>query len=60
VPNLAQGSLTMLGAYVVLAFANNAGATIWLAILLAIVTMFGVASPSNGSRFDGWPAGRSS
>ena len=42
VPNLAQGSLTMLGAYVVLAFANNAGAPIWLAILLAIVTMFGV------------------
>ncbi len=42
VPNLAQGSLTMLGAYVVLAFANNAGAPIWLAILLAIMTMFGV------------------
>jgi branched-chain amino acid transport system permease protein len=42
VPNLAQGSLTMLGAYVVLAFANNAGAPIWLAIGLAIVTMFGV------------------
>jgi branched-chain amino acid transport system permease protein len=32
----------MLGAYVVLAFANNAGAPIWLAIALAIVTMFGV------------------
>ena len=31
VPNLAQGSMTMLGAYVVLAFANNAGAPIWLA-----------------------------
>jgi branched-chain amino acid transport system permease protein len=42
VPNLAQGSMTMLGAYVVLAFANNAGAPIWLAIVLAIVTMFGV------------------
>ncbi len=42
VPNLAQGSMTMLGAYVVLAFANNAGAPIWLAILLAIVTMLGV------------------
>jgi branched-chain amino acid transport system permease protein len=42
VPNLAQGSLTMLGAYVVLAFANDAGAPIWLAIVLAIVTMFGV------------------
>ena len=42
VPNLAQGSMTMLGAYVVLAFANNAGALIWLAIPLAIVTMFGI------------------
>jgi branched-chain amino acid transport system permease protein len=42
VPNLAQGSMTMLGAYVVLAFTNNAGAPIWLAIPLAIVTMFGV------------------
>ena len=42
VPNLAQGSMTMLGAYVVLAFANNAKAPIWLAIVLAIVTMFGV------------------
>jgi branched-chain amino acid transport system permease protein len=42
VPNLAQGSMTMLGAYVVLAFANNAKAPIWLAIMLAIVTMFGV------------------
>lgn len=42
VPNLAQGSMTMLGAYVVLAFASNAGAPIWLAIVLAIMTMFGV------------------
>jgi branched-chain amino acid transport system permease protein len=42
VPNLAQGAMTMLGAYVVLAFANNAKAPIWLAIMLAIVTMFGV------------------
>ena len=40
VPNLAQGSMTMLAAYVVLAFANNAGAPIWAAISLAIVTMF--------------------
>jgi branched-chain amino acid transport system permease protein len=40
VPNLAQGSMTMLGAYVVLAFANNAGAPIWLAIPLAMLTMF--------------------
>jgi branched-chain amino acid transport system permease protein len=42
VPNLAQGSMTMLGAYVVLAFVNSAGAPIWLAIPLAIVTMFGI------------------
>jgi branched-chain amino acid transport system permease protein len=42
VPNLAQGAMTMLGAYVVLAFANNAKAPIWLAIALAIVTMFAV------------------
>jgi branched-chain amino acid transport system permease protein len=42
VPNLAQGSMTMLGAYVVLAFANNAKAPIWLAIVLAMVTMFGI------------------
>jgi branched-chain amino acid transport system permease protein len=42
VPNLAQGAMTMLGAYVVLAFANNARAPIWLAIVLAIVTMFAV------------------
>ncbi|SDH74623.1 MULTISPECIES: branched-chain amino acid ABC transporter permease [Bradyrhizobium] len=42
VPNLAQGAMTMLGAYVVLAFTNNAKAPIWLAIMLAIVTMFGV------------------
>src|ERR1700724_4655943 len=41
VPNLAQGAMTMLGAYVVLAFTNNAKAPIWLAIMLAIVTMFG-------------------
>src|SRR5580658_4749947 len=40
VPNLAQGAMTMMGAYIVLAFANNAGAPIWLAIVLGIVTMF--------------------
>jgi branched-chain amino acid transport system permease protein len=42
VPNLAQGSMTMLAAYIVLAFANNAGAPIWLAIVLAIMTMFAI------------------
>jgi len=40
VPNLAQGAMVMLGAYVVLAFANNAGAPLWLAIVLGIATMF--------------------
>ena len=42
VPNLAQGSMTMLAAYIVLAFTNNAGAPLWLAIVLTIVTMFGI------------------
>ncbi len=40
VPNLAQGALTMLGAYIVLAFAGNLGAPIWLAVPLAMATMF--------------------
>ena len=42
VPNLAQGSMTMLGAYIVLAYSSKFGVSIWLAIILAIVTMFGV------------------
>lgn len=42
VPNLAQGALTMVGAYVVLAFVQQAGLPIWLAIILAMVTMFGL------------------
>ncbi|MCP1337909.1 branched-chain amino acid ABC transporter permease [Futiania mangrovi] len=41
VPNLAQGALTMMGAYLVLAFAQQAGAPLWLAIPLAMVAMFG-------------------
>jgi len=40
VPNLAQGALTMLGAYVVLAFSNNMGLPLWVAIPLAVVIMF--------------------
>lgn len=40
VPNLAQGALTMVGAYMVLAFANGLGAPMWLAIPLAMVAMF--------------------
>ena len=40
VPNLAQGAMTMLGAYVVLAIAAGLGAPMWLAIPLAMGTMF--------------------
>jgi branched-chain amino acid transport system permease protein len=40
VPNLAQGALTMLGAYVVLAFSHNMGVPLWGAIPLAVVIMF--------------------
>ena len=42
VPNLAQGALTMVGAYVVLAFAHGAGLPMWAAIPLAMLTMMGV------------------
>lgn len=42
VPNLAQGALVMLGAYVVLAFANLLNLPIWGAILLGAGFMFGV------------------
>lgn len=41
VPNLAQGGLTMVGAYVVLALSHDAGLPLWLAIPLAAVIMFG-------------------
>ncbi len=40
VPNLAQGALTMLSAYLVLAFARNFEISMWVAIPLAMVTMF--------------------
>jgi branched-chain amino acid transport system permease protein len=40
VPNLAQGALTMLGAYVVLAWSDKLGLPMWAAIPLAMVTMF--------------------
>lgn len=40
VPNLAQGALVMLGAYVVLAFSNNLGWPLWIAIPLAVAVMF--------------------
>ncbi|HEX7436505.1 MAG TPA: branched-chain amino acid ABC transporter permease, partial [Caldimonas sp.] len=39
VPNLAQGALTMVGAYVVLGFVQGAGLSMWLAIPLAMLTM---------------------
>ena len=42
VPNLAQGALTMIGAYVVLAFANGVGLPMWAAIPLAMLTMMGL------------------
>ncbi len=40
VPNLAQGALVMVGAYVVLAFATTLKLPMWAAIPLAMVTMF--------------------
>jgi len=40
VPNLAQGALTMLGAYIVLAFSHNLGWSLWIAIPLSVVIMF--------------------
>jgi len=40
VPNLAQGAMTMLGGYVVLAIAGAFGAPLWVAIPLALGTMF--------------------
>ena len=42
VPNLAQGSMTMLGAYIVLAYSSRFGAPLWLAIILAALSMFGI------------------
>ena len=42
VPNLAQGALTMVGAYVVLAFADGAGVPMWAAIPLAMLVMCGL------------------
>lgn len=39
VPNLAQGALTMVGAYVVLFFSASLGLSMWLAIPLAVLVM---------------------
>ncbi len=40
VPNLAQGALVMVGPYVVLAIGDALGASLWIAIPLAMVAMF--------------------
>jgi branched-chain amino acid transport system permease protein len=40
VANFAQGAIAMTGAYATWAFATLAGAPLWLAILLALATMF--------------------
>jgi branched-chain amino acid transport system permease protein len=40
VPNLAQGAMAMLGAYVVLAISEALKAPIWLAVILGMVVMF--------------------
>ena len=42
VPNLAQGALTMLAGYVVLAFVQTVGVPLWVAIPLAAAVMFGL------------------
>ena len=42
VPNLAQGALTMVGAYVVLVFANGVGLPMWAAIPAAMISMMGL------------------
>lgn len=42
VPNLAQGAMAMLGAYVVLAVFEAGQLPIWAAILVAMVLMFGI------------------
>ncbi len=44
VPNLAQGALAMLGAYIVLAFFDSLGLPMWLAIPAGMVVMFGVGT----------------
>lgn len=42
VPNLAQGAMTMLAAYIVLAFSGGLGVPMWVAIPLAAGTMFAI------------------
>ena len=44
VPNLAQGALAMLGAYIVLGMFESVGLPIWLAIPVGMVIMFGVGT----------------
>ncbi|HEX6956429.1 MAG TPA: branched-chain amino acid ABC transporter permease [Ferrovibrio sp.] len=40
VPNLAQGGLTMVAAYFVLAFVEQLGLPLWLSIIAAVIVMF--------------------
>jgi branched-chain amino acid transport system permease protein len=42
VPNLAQGALTMLGPYLVLAFAGKFAVSMWIAIPAAMLSMFAI------------------
>ena len=44
VPNLAQGALAMLGAYIVMAFFDGIGLPMWLAIPAGMVIMFMVGT----------------
>jgi branched-chain amino acid transport system permease protein len=44
VPNLAQGALIMVGAYVVLIFSTGLGLPMWLAIPLAMLSMCGLGA----------------
>jgi branched-chain amino acid transport system permease protein len=42
IANLAQGAIAMMGAYVTWALSAGLGAPMWLAVILALVAMFGV------------------
>ena len=54
VPNLAQGALTMLGAYVVLAFSHEVGLPLWLSVISRVVpprcVLNGAPAYSSGTR----------
>mgnify|MGYP005811671151 CR=1 FL=1 len=42
VPNLAQGALAMLGAYVILAFSDSLSLPMWVALPAGMLAMFGI------------------